>query len=695
MDGSSLGRIGWPPVCGDSSGGAGATGESNRMRMIGVIGVTLLALILRLYRLGALGFAGNEDYLALSVRSVLDNLIPLFPSGVVYPRALPLTYISSLFAALFGYSELILRLPAVLFSVGSVILLYLLGRRLFGPGTALLAALLLAVSDWDLTTARTARMYSMLAFFVLLSVLLFYRASVDRDRWARILLFPSILMACLLNQLAFALVPLFACLALYHHGRGVRPWLAAACMLVTVLGLAGNDWFEQRHYGEWNELARERAGGFAPTENEAAVDKSLRRLEERALPVLTGLRNTFPNLFMALGTVAILLVLLCAVLFIRRPGSRAWLAALAATVTALFLQQVMLALCILVAYLFAGRRLEGKRYLARGAILLAAIAGGAGLWLLYALASPASFAAGETTLGALLLALKSLFYYPRNFGLMFLERYPWLTLIVAAGLVVTAARALRNLELSETGLVGLLLVAPGLLLGSHLLAFSRFYERYVHFLLPFFLLLAARFLVATAGSLRSILERRRAGRSIQAATLGLAVLLLAWLTGIGGATRSWAVVRAGYGLNEPLSDRWSEMRPFHPDHRGPALFVKERIRPGDTLIAMDILACSVYLPAVDYQLALSAKGDAEGWFGVRTLASAGALEEVLDAPRRGSLWVVLAEPEVTRHSGNPEMAAILDLLEDRAGEPAFLGRDGRSDVFHLPDRGSLSVQESP
>ena len=54
-----------------------------------LLGLLALAVILRLYDLGSPGLTQNEDYVMLCVRGILERGVPVFPSGVFYPRAVP------------------------------------------------------------------------------------------------------------------------------------------------------------------------------------------------------------------------------------------------------------------------------------------------------------------------------------------------------------------------------------------------------------------------------------------------------------------------------------------------------------------------------------------------------------------------------------------------------------------------------
>jgi len=84
-------------------------------------------------------------------------------------------YITALFVKLFGLSDFTVRLPAALFGVGNVILIYFLAEKLFKSRMAgLLAALFLAVSPYNLQFSRFNHELNFAVFFLMLGILLFH-----------------------------------------------------------------------------------------------------------------------------------------------------------------------------------------------------------------------------------------------------------------------------------------------------------------------------------------------------------------------------------------------------------------------------------------------------------------------------------------------------------------------------------------
>jgi mannosyltransferase len=144
--------------------------------------ITLLALALRWYKLGEWSFWIDE---ALTVNYVLAGS-QLFSS----PTSFQL--IGAAFHFL-GVSDFSARLGPMLLGVAAMPALYLPVRRLFGPGVALLALLLLALSPWHLYWSQNARFYTALLLLYSLGMLAFYQwLETNRIAWlglAGVLLF--------------------------------------------------------------------------------------------------------------------------------------------------------------------------------------------------------------------------------------------------------------------------------------------------------------------------------------------------------------------------------------------------------------------------------------------------------------------------------------------------------------------------
>ncbi len=99
---------------------------------------------------------------------------PEMPFGIAATSEL-VYYLNAPFAWMFDDPRLVVRTPAVLWAVATIVLLYYVALRLFGVGTALIAATLYAVCPYYIGMANFGRYFSQLQFFALLTCYLYYK----------------------------------------------------------------------------------------------------------------------------------------------------------------------------------------------------------------------------------------------------------------------------------------------------------------------------------------------------------------------------------------------------------------------------------------------------------------------------------------------------------------------------------------
>ncbi|MBX7258841.1 MAG: glycosyltransferase family 39 protein [Candidatus Hydrogenedentes bacterium] len=128
-----------------------------------------LLLAIAVATAGVLGFANlglpslwhDELIHVYAGKEILRTGLPLLLGGPMYTGGPLHSYLLAGVIALFGDSEAVVRAPTVCFAMLNVLLTYLIARRLFGRGTALTAAFLLATSPWSVAWSRQARFYTM------------------------------------------------------------------------------------------------------------------------------------------------------------------------------------------------------------------------------------------------------------------------------------------------------------------------------------------------------------------------------------------------------------------------------------------------------------------------------------------------------------------------------------------------------
>jgi len=157
-----------------------------------LIVILVVAAFLRLYKIESVPVSlfGDEldvGYHALSIlktgRDYQGNLMPLHFHSLAEWRTPLYLYSAVPTVALFGISSLGVRLPAAIFGVMGVWMMWLLVKKISGDGkVAILSSLVLAISPWHLQYSRAAFEVTMLLLFFLGGLYLFYKGLED-GRW--------------------------------------------------------------------------------------------------------------------------------------------------------------------------------------------------------------------------------------------------------------------------------------------------------------------------------------------------------------------------------------------------------------------------------------------------------------------------------------------------------------------------------
>ena len=154
--------------------------ENQRTPKESILIFTLIGvcLVLFFFRLGdrALWDIDEGMHAATSKDMVLsgDWLSPQYNGEKFYDKPPLHNWLVAISFLIFGFTEFAARLPAALLGLGCVMVTYLLGRRIFGPAAAFLSALVLATSAEYIVLARVVVHDISLAFFITLSLSLFY-----------------------------------------------------------------------------------------------------------------------------------------------------------------------------------------------------------------------------------------------------------------------------------------------------------------------------------------------------------------------------------------------------------------------------------------------------------------------------------------------------------------------------------------
>ncbi len=110
----------------------------------------------------------------------LDEIATVYGFDNVNPPVY--LFLSRVWMEAAGRGELVLRLPAAIFSLLALPVIIIMGKRLFSLRAGLLAGILLAVSPYSINYAQEGRMYSLVWLLALISFYFFYRFYQDGSR---------------------------------------------------------------------------------------------------------------------------------------------------------------------------------------------------------------------------------------------------------------------------------------------------------------------------------------------------------------------------------------------------------------------------------------------------------------------------------------------------------------------------------
>lgn len=208
-----------------------------------IVALVLLGGGLRVYSLGHAPLWFDELWTwRVSNQPGLGGLFQKLTEDIHLPNYFLLTFVC---IKLFGDSEFVMRLPAVIFGILSLPAIYVLGRRLFGRTTGLMAAIMLSLAGASFYYSQEARPYSMMLFFGILTSYLWYqlyeRVFVEEAAPGKLLfgLWLALAASCFTHYFCVLLtvfqIAIFGYFAWKQH-RGRRV-LGALCLGLGVQGL--------------------------------------------------------------------------------------------------------------------------------------------------------------------------------------------------------------------------------------------------------------------------------------------------------------------------------------------------------------------------------------------------------------------------------------------------------------------------
>lgn len=194
---------------------------------------------------------------AISAVAVKTNsfveLITKFAPGDTHP---PLYYlILKIWTAIFGYSEISLRLPSVILGAATIYVVYLIGKKIAGSKIGIVSSLLLATSGLHIYYSQEARMYALSTFAVSLAVYTFLKIRERAKQKDWIILSFSLFLIGITDYLPLLIIPTFWIIGLVMRKR--KEWwkkLLISHLPLAVFALLWLPIFKEQSAGTRNYL---------------------------------------------------------------------------------------------------------------------------------------------------------------------------------------------------------------------------------------------------------------------------------------------------------------------------------------------------------------------------------------------------------------------------------------------------------
>lgn len=118
----------------------------------------------------------NDEAITANAAIALKNTgLPVFPSAFEYWRSFPFTFAVGISALLLGSSEIALRVPAMLFSILTIIMTFKIADKMYNSSVGLIASIMLSFSLWHIAWSTQVRAYIMFQLLYLAAILLIYK----------------------------------------------------------------------------------------------------------------------------------------------------------------------------------------------------------------------------------------------------------------------------------------------------------------------------------------------------------------------------------------------------------------------------------------------------------------------------------------------------------------------------------------
>lgn len=147
---------------------------------------------------------------------------------------------------LFGYSEISMRFPSVIFGIITIYITFLIGKKLVSKNLGLITALLVCINPLHVYYSQEARMYSMAALVVSINILLLIKL-IKNEKVNLFFLVLSNIAVLASDYIAYFIFPAQFIFLLVYKRELVKKWLLALFSAI-LLGI----WWLPTFLGQFN-----------------------------------------------------------------------------------------------------------------------------------------------------------------------------------------------------------------------------------------------------------------------------------------------------------------------------------------------------------------------------------------------------------------------------------------------------------
>ena len=192
------------------------------MKYLSLIIILVFAFILRIINLNQSLWWDEAISVVYAMSSDFWWFVTKYPIGDFHPPG----YFALLWVwgHLFGFSEISVRLPSLIFGLLTIYMTFLIGKELFSKKVGLLAALFLTVAPLHIYYSQEARMYSLAAFAVA-SATFFLIKLIKEEKWGRVGYVLSIGLLLYSDYLTYFILPVHIMFIFIFHRKILKLYI--------------------------------------------------------------------------------------------------------------------------------------------------------------------------------------------------------------------------------------------------------------------------------------------------------------------------------------------------------------------------------------------------------------------------------------------------------------------------------------